>query len=373
MTAMASAELHAGLFTDPLVDWPNDDLLISEASRDMLRLNYPALLRALDWPELREAFVRHNAPAGHNKRASHCQGLLAVAFAGLGLLLLGVAPALSHEGVVSKIALGCMSVGGCLGVLHWLVLRSRFSWLGHRFWTERLRQLYFQSLVNSMDLTVAAMTDDAGLAALRQQRAIWLAECYNHPADPRDRVRAIVRDRTEANTWLRHEWKHYQPPERPAAALEPLIEALYRQRICIQSIYAAKNLGSDVFSPPTRARLLHVVGDGATILVVVAAALGWKAYLYEPAVLGLSAVVWTSVAAVLSGTGLMARATDQGLQNEADADRYEWYADAVSEVKERYEAAPTERRVLELRCLEELAYRELRRFLRTHNAARFMM
>jgi hypothetical protein len=208
---------------------------------------------------------------------------------------------------------------------------------------------------------------------LRQQRAIWLAECYSDPADPRDRIRAIMGDRTEANTWLRHEWKQFRPPESPAAALQPLIEALYRQRIRIQSVYAAKNLGSDVFSPSTRARLLHVVGDGATILVVVAAALGWIAHLLGSRALGVGALVWTSVAAVLSGAGLLARATDQGLQNEADADRYEWYADAVSEMKERYEAVVTECRVLELRRLEELAHQELRRFLRTHNIARFMM
>ena len=97
------------------------------------------------------------------------------------------------------------------------------------------------------------------------------------------------------------------------------------------------------------------------------------AYLLGSVVLGVDALVWTSVAAILSGIGLMARAADQGLQNEADADRYEWYADAVREVKERYEAAAANGQVLELRRLEELAYQELRRFLRTHNTARFMM
>ena len=213
MTAISDAELRAGLFIDPLADWPNDDLLIREKSRDTLRRTYPELLRVLDWPELREPFVRHDGPAGRNKRASHRQGLLGIAFAGIGVVLLGVTPALSHraEAVVSTFALLFMSIGGGLGVLHWVFLRSRFTWLGHRFWTERLRQLYFQSLVNTLDLTVTAMTNDAGLARLRQQRAIWLAECYNDPSDPRDRVRAIVEDRTEANTWLRHEWKQYRP------------------------------------------------------------------------------------------------------------------------------------------------------------------
>jgi len=106
-----------------------------------------------------------------------------------------------------------MSIGGSLGVLHWIVLRSRVTWLGHRFWTERLRHLYFQSLINSLDLVVAAMTDDISLATLEEQRAIWLTECYGDPKDPRDRIRAIIEDRTESNTWLRYEWKQIRMPE----------------------------------------------------------------------------------------------------------------------------------------------------------------
>ncbi len=49
------------------------------------------------------------------------------------------------------------------------------------------------------------------------------------------------------------------------------------------------------------------------------------------------------------------------------------YADAVNEVKDRCEASATNGQVLELRRLEELAYQEFRRFLRTHNTAHFMM
>jgi len=131
MTTITNAEMRAGLFIDPLADWPNDDLLISDASRDALRRTYPELIRVLDWSELREAFVRHDEPAGRNKRASHRQGLLAIAFAGIGIVLLGVTPVLSHvaEAMVSTIALLCMSIGGGLGVLHWVFcVRASPGW-----------------------------------------------------------------------------------------------------------------------------------------------------------------------------------------------------------------------------------------------------
>ncbi len=375
MNHTTETALRTGIFNDPLADWPNDDLLLSQASRDRLRQTHPALLRVLDWPELRDAFSRHDGPAARGKRASHRQGLLAIAFSGLGVVLLGVTPTFPDATAdrLSTAALLFMTLGGALGVMHWVFLRSRAVWLGHRFWTERLRQLYFQSLVNTADLSAAALTGDTALATLKTQRAIWLADFYTDPADPRDRVRAVVQDRTEANTWLRPEWKQSRPLAANPDAAAPILAALYRQRIGIQSFYAEKNLGSDVFSPTTRARLLHAISDGSTILVIAAAALGWLAHLIGPTLLGASALVWTSVAAVLSAASLVARATDQGLQNEADADRYAWYADAVREIKARYEAASPDQQLLELRRLEELSYQELRRFLRTHNSARFLM
>jgi hypothetical protein len=68
-----------------------------------------------------------------------------------------------------------------------------------------------------------------------------------------------------------------------------------------------------------------------------------------------------------------ARAANEGLQNEADTDRYEWYAEALEELDERYEKAGIAGRVKELHAVEELSYKEMRRFLRTHDTARFLL
>src|SRR3977135_35991 len=112
---------------DPLANWPNDDLLITCESRAKMRRIRPALLRVLDWPELREAFIRHDAPAGRGKRNSNYEGLLAVMMAGLGIIALGLSPLFSREteGIVATAALCLMGIGGLLGILHWLLLRAK--------------------------------------------------------------------------------------------------------------------------------------------------------------------------------------------------------------------------------------------------------
>ena len=45
-----------GPLDDPLANWPNDDLLLEQKSRNRVAREHPDLLKILDWPELRAAF-----------------------------------------------------------------------------------------------------------------------------------------------------------------------------------------------------------------------------------------------------------------------------------------------------------------------------
>jgi hypothetical protein len=361
--------------SNPFANWKNDDLLMGEEfRRDLEKTNKP-LFDILDWPELREKFARHEVAAKTGKKTSRLQGLISIAAAGAGVMLLSAMPALPHqlEGRLSLIALGLMSGGGLLGLLHWLMLNAKLNWLANRFWTERLRQFYFQSLVSSLDVCVAAMTDKAALAALKAKRAEWLADFYVYPNDPRDRMGTIRNDRTETGSWLRPEWRVVHTPKTHTPELDTLLGALHRQRIYIQSYYAKLNLSPSLYVPSTRARLLQGISHASTVLIVFASIVGWIGYFTEADLLGTRAVTWASVAAVLGAIGLIARAANEGLQNEADTDRYEWYAEALEELDERYEKAGIAGRVKELRAVEELSYKEMRRFLRTHDTARFLL
>ena len=130
--------------SNPFADWKNDDLLMGEEFRKDLEKTNKPLFDILDWPELREKFARHEVAAKTGKKTSRLQGLISIAAAGAGVMLLSAMPALPHqlEGRLSLIALGLMSGGGLLGLLHWLMLNAKLNWLANRFWTERLRQFY---------------------------------------------------------------------------------------------------------------------------------------------------------------------------------------------------------------------------------------
>jgi len=365
--------LNSSPLSDPLMDWPNDDLLLTQESRDRLQATRPRLLRVFDWPELRETFASHDRPAATWKLWNHRQGVGSVLFVGFGVILLGLSQNLSSpaQQIATDLALGSMAIGGVIGVLHWGLLRSRHNWLGHRFWTERLRQLHFQLLVSNIELAARAVADDADYDRLVQNRRLWLADLYSDPGDPRARIRAILRDRTEARTWIRHEWEEEQPLASPSAEIDEVLEGLYRLRLGIQATYAEKNLGPDVYSAPARSIYLRRTVDLCYLLVALIAVAAVISALAGQTMLGLSATFWASIVAVPSAIGLMAQSINQGLQNDAELDRYEWYAEEVEQSKKAYEAGDRPARIQALRRFEHISYRELRSFLRVHSSARF--
>jgi hypothetical protein len=365
--------LNTSPLVDPLANWPNNDLLLTQESRDRLEATRPRLLRVFDWPELRQTFELHDRPAIRWKRWNHRQGVGSVLFTGLGLILLSTSPIvpLAAQELVINFALFFMAVGGLMGVLHWGLLRSRHSWLGHRFWTERLRQLHFQALINNLQLAAGALSDDEAYARLVDCRRRWLADWYSDPDDPRARIRAILRDQTEARTWARHEWETAQPLTGSSPQIDEILEGLYQLRLGIQATYAEKNLGPDVYSPPTRSIYLRKTVDLCYLLVALIAAATVASVLAGQALLGFSVPFWTSLAGAVSAVGLIAQSINQGLQNEAELDRYEWYAEEVGQSKAAYERGDRSARIDALRRLEQASYRELRLFLRAHSAARF--
>jgi hypothetical protein len=60
----------------------NDDLLLSEADRELARKRYGSIYHVLDHPDLQQLFAEYDAPANRAKRKGLKAGLWAV---GLGL------------------------------------------------------------------------------------------------------------------------------------------------------------------------------------------------------------------------------------------------------------------------------------------------
>lgn len=357
---------------DPLGEWPNDDLLLTEAARERLGRWHPKLLRALDWPELRAAFSAQDVRANRGKIWSRRQGLAAVLLTGLGVILLTVSSLFGgRQDGVNTLALGSMFCGGSLGLLHWGLLRSRHDWLGNRFWTERLRELHFQGIVNNLSLCAEAMDEDAKLEELQRRRGIWLDEYYHGGDDPRTLIRAVLKDQTLREVWIFPEWRSTQPPPAESENLAQLLEGLRRLRIGIQWTYANKNLGDDVYSAPTRGLILRFVMSAAAVAVIAISAVGILCAASGRSILGITMFEWTIVSGVISAVGLMAQSINQGLQTQADTDRYEWYGEEVDNLRREFEGEGLAVKVAALRRLEHASYVELRQFLRTHSAARF--
>ena len=147
-----------------LQGWPNDDILFTQAGRDYVENNSPELFRILDWPELRAEFKKHDIPALQSKAANVKTGSLALIFSFLGLGVSTLSTVnLDVETQVRSIAELFLLIGIFFGLWHLLRSRHKKTWLGHRFWTERLRQFYFQFIINNMDIALEATTNDLSL------------------------------------------------------------------------------------------------------------------------------------------------------------------------------------------------------------------
>ncbi len=369
--------INASPFHDPLKDWPNDDLLVTQAGRDRMTNHYPHLLKIFHWQDLCDKFEFHNNHAQVGKSKSRRQGTGSILLSGIGVILLSISQGLPlpAKDFALTIALVFMLVGGVIGVLNWGFLRSRHAWMGHRYWAERLRQLHFQLLVNNLDLAARAITDDAAMDELARCRQRWLSYFYIDSLDPRARIREIIDDHLDKEVWLRTEWRTENVPSNLTPQLAEIIDGLNRSRIGIQAYFAKKNLGDDIYSPTLRAKILAVSVNCCFAVVAILALFGIVSAIsdaiYNQIFLGLSAETWTIVSAIVSAMGLMAQTLNQGLQNDAELDRYQWYAKEIEEIEESFNVGDVRAKVEALRRLERASYRELRLFLRTHKSARF--
>ncbi|MEZ0244085.1 MAG: hypothetical protein ACAH11_11970 [Sphingomonas sp.] len=373
------APASASLFEDALKGWGNDDLMLNAQVRKRIKTLYPEINRVLDWPGLRDVFRHHDKLATAGKRTSRNLGAFAILLGGSGVALLALVQAVQNMNAIdhlwvarlSIVTLAMMVVGTLVGIWHWLGMRARDRWLSHRFWTERLRQLHFQVLVNNIELAVAAIDSDEKLAELEGVRDKKLAELEMR-VETQSAIRAMLKDVTERDAWL------VPIPSRDIAGVDParlgqLLEALEFLRVRVQLDYVSRAAGENIHAPGVRARLLKTMGDVFTLMVVPVAALGAILYLGASAESFMWAGALIGGANALSALGLMARAADDGLQNSSDAERYEWYAAALEALSTRFDNGDAVAKIDALRELEVLAYQELRRFIGTHRRARFLM
>ena len=195
------AETRIGLFNDRLRTGP-DDILLTKPARAVLGARHMQGLRVLDWPELRQLFGRYEAPANKHGRRDRGLGLISVGMAVTGLMLAAFAPlAVGFERWVGLAAAVLALTGAGLTAFHWLDAQSKARWLGNRFWTERVRGLYVQAIVNNLDLVDRAMTDNVALAEWKVGRARAL-DALPKPDDVALQIGKLAGVVEEADVWV---------------------------------------------------------------------------------------------------------------------------------------------------------------------------
>jgi hypothetical protein len=160
-----------------------------------------------------------------------------------------------------------------------------------------------------------------------------------------------------------------------AAELDPLFEAYRELRIVHQLGYANHKLTDMSPKGPRGQRsilstlsavsigLLCVIHVGIVVLVFA----GGHELAKSEAVLA-SLTIWIALSA------LAARAVEQGLQPEREIERYQQYRSAVRAVLERFEFANSQGEKLRVMSeMERLSFDEMRNFLVTNSASRFVM
>lgn len=366
---------------NPLAGWRNDDIMLSTETRDYVQAHDPVMFAVLDWPEMRQLFMAHEQLANQARKRTRRNGTLTLAVAAVGLIFYQIfekVDAAPHW--IANVA-GLVTVASAVaGLVILLRAKGRSRWLANRLWTERLRQLHFQILVNHAPLVAGALREweSAGqggpdFAELQAIRARLLAEmAFKIEGNEADCIARIIDDEAEVKPWIDPAWPIEPTALADDGSVNRLLDMLAQHRIDIQIEYVRKSIRPGFHSPITRGAWIKA---GADMLTIIAIAAGFVAYLvgvFNPA--PVAATKWVLIfQSLCSAIIVYLAAMDGGLRIHADADRYRWYLASVEDISRRFAHSPSPAtRLSLLRELECRSYQEMRRFFLAHRGGRFL-
>ena len=373
---------------DPFKDWPNDDLLLETTSQNYFAIRYPQEAPLFDWPEARAAFVAHDSTARSAKAKSRRRGVAAVWLSLVGLGCVATIPLLAEvlkvnnlsaavagsQAVIGSIAAIALLAGAVVAYGKLFRDGDKQVWLINRLWSERLRQLHFQIIINNLDLAGQATTDAAALERYKSMRSMIL-HGFKHEQQSRlvATLERLENDAAEERAWLAPEWE--EPGNSPTLtpAVTRVIDMLQRQRFGIQDRFTSLKLRPGWHSPASRSTFVARTSDIFTALLVLVSLASALSYLLGGAIT-LTQQALATTAGIL-GTAIAAlRVVNDGLQYSADTDRYRWYLAAVQSLQQRIlRTTDATQKLYLLREMEHLSYQEMRRFYLSAWKARFIM
>lgn len=363
----SEADGRHGLFGDALADWTNDDVLQTREARAALGARHPTALRVLDWPELRALFAKYDPPATRHGQRDRRFGLLSLGLAALGLLLALASPlAIGAERAVEMVAAVLVVAGLATMAVHKLGKGPKARSLGQRFGAERVRALYFQAVVNNLDLVSRAMSNDAALGDWKMTRARLLSYLPK-PEDLPGQIPKLAGEvENEAETWVVAEWSTPPAPPEPSADLDLLMSLLRGQRLDGQIDYVGRKLSASLGAPGQRAavvrwlsRMLWAAAAVTGLIAVVLLVMG-RSPIDTDVKLALEVTVGAIVAVMALGV------LNDGKLLAGDAERYAAYSEALSNARARFDNGGAPERLAALREVEVVCYRDLREFVGLH-------
>ncbi len=372
----------------------NDDLLIGRDDQDRedqdnARILFPALFHVLDNEQLRFEFNRYDRKASCHKKWSLGVGIFVVLIVVSALALASgehIYAACSNGNTIARWAAGVALFFSLVGVLGVIIVPAKRSWLYRRMIGERLRQWHFQIFVCRSEAILASLEGEAQRADFLRHRQTWLAE-FNQRFEGK-----LTSEFNALLTKKQDVWLHPRPSVPNAAVLNALpdefFDAYRALRVRHQQQHALWKLryGEKIlpfFSLRAFETFLAYGSIVLTLFVVIAEGLivgasGFGSYLAQqlPLCMGTGSsgsvlLHWFAVCCAVAALGM--RTLEEGLQPRRELERYENYSDDVQDVASRFERHSRAEKFGAMIEMEELAYKEMREFLRTANESRFIM
>lgn len=360
----------------------NDDILTTPSDQLFVRSTYPKFAFAFDFQPIRDLFVPLNDASNLAKRRGRAAGIFAIAIGVLGWFIACAEPGYSSVPLsVKRALLLCAALFSLasvvVGVRGLLYSSAKLNWLKGRFLTERLRQFHFQNLVLRLPALVDASADDARQRSFTADSVRFLRELQQrmisaHRDAEFDR---IVKGDDDDPNWLLH-----TPGSDAVGALGEDADEFFRAyrelRIRHQISYAWHQLRDPVslLDFPIRRQervfgLITLAGTGVLFFMnafqAFSLALGIPVTFHPWDLIG---AMWIAIVA------LAIRTAEEGLQSQREVERYENYRTVCQQIQDRFDGAKSASEKFEaMLALERASYEEMRLFLRTNLAARFVL
>jgi hypothetical protein len=366
-SAPVNSQKFPGALDNPFKDWPNGDLLIEEADRAFFAKYEPRFAPIFDWPELRALFIIYDNAAASARKRSRRAGFIAVVLGLSGLVISAIVPlaapiwdespamALKIRAILGALAAILAAASVIIGYTHVLKGVAKMQWVTYRLWTERLRQLHFQLIVNNLPQVIRAVRDHEQLQTwfdIRQSSLDQFKHEYLRDSDYK--VHHIEIDVSDEMPWLFDEWAEPGSIPGDSPELARFFEIMKQHRFGIQRRYAEKKMDEGWHSPETRTQWVLKLSDLLTAVLLAATVIigVGSISVFQVGKDSTFLLVTGCIAAVSSSCIVAMRALKEGLLFSADAERYRWYLAAVNSVSRRFESADTQRKVHLCRELE---------------------